>query len=185
VVGVGVIGREICSIGKALGMRVLGVDLDPRFDEIEYASIDAALPQADIVVCAMNLTTSNLGYFDPARLRQFKPGALFVNIARGEMSPSTALLDALRAGRLAGVGLDVYDHEPEFAVALRSGQTTEDAEVQAALELAKMDTAICTPHNAFNSQQALRRKSEHSVRQLVHFLEKGRFEWPLPIGRAI
>jgi D-lactate dehydrogenase len=180
VVGVGYIGSEICRIGTGLGMRVLGVDLDPRYPEVEFTSIDDALPQADVVVCAMDLNSTSRGYFDAARLRNIKRGAVFVNISRGEISPSTALLDALRAGQLGGVGLDVYDHEPELATALRGGPASDDAEVRAALELAKMDIAICTPHNAFNSEEAVQRKCEHSVHQIVAFLETGRFEWPVP-----
>ncbi len=180
VVGVGHIGSEVCQIGRALGMHVLGVDLDPRFPDVEYTTIDAALSQADVVVCAMDYNASNRGYFNAARLGQFKPGAVFVNISRGELSPSTALLDALQSGQLGGVGLDVYDHEPALAVALRGGPASDDAEVRAALELANMENVICTPHNAFNSDEAVLRKSEHSIRQIVAFLETGQFEWPVP-----
>jgi len=181
VVGVGNIGSEICQIGRALGMRVLGVDLDPCYPEVEFVSIDESLPQADVVVCAMDYNASNRGYFNPGRLRKIKPGAVFVNISRGELSPSTALLDALRSGQLAGVGLDVYDQEPALAVVLRSGYTSDDPEVEAALELGKMENVICTPHNAFNSNEAVERKSEHSIRQILAFLNTGQFEWPVPV----
>jgi D-lactate dehydrogenase len=181
VVGVGNIGSEICQIGRALGMRVLGVDLDPRYPEVDFVSIDEALPQADVVVCAMDYNSSNRGYFGPEQLRKVKPGAVFVNISRGELSPSTALLGALRSGQLAGVGIDVYDHEPALATALRAGDTSDNPEVRAALELAKMENVICTPHNAFNSFEAVERKSEHSIRQIAAFLKTGQFEWPVPV----
>ncbi len=52
--GVGHIGHEICRIGTALGMHVLGVDLDPRYADVTYASISDALPVADVIVCAMD-----------------------------------------------------------------------------------------------------------------------------------
>jgi len=182
VVGVGNIGSEICRIGTALGMRVLGVDLDPRFDDIEYVAAEQALPQADVVVCAMDLTASNRGFFDAARLGTFKRGAFFVNISRGELSPSTVLLEAIRSGALGGVALDVYDHEAELAIALRSGQIPDDAEVRAALELAKLENVLFTPHNAFNTEEAVRRKSEHSVRQIMAFRDRGQFEWPVPVS---
>jgi D-lactate dehydrogenase len=181
VVGVGNIGSEICQIGRGLGMRVLGVDLDPRYPEVEFVSIDEGLPQADVVACAMDYNSSNSGYFNRERLRKFKPGAVFVNISRGELSPSTVLLDALQSGRLGGVGLDVYDHELALALALRGGRSSDDAEVQAALALAKMENVICTPHNAFNSDEAVERKSEHSIRQIVAFLKTRQFEWPVPV----
>jgi D-lactate dehydrogenase len=181
VVGVGNIGSEVCRVGQALEMRVTGVDLKPRYDGIDFATAEVALPQADIVVCAMDLRDSNRGYFDAARFRMFKPGALFVNVSRGELSPSTALLDAMRSGILGGVGLDVYDHEVELAIALRSGKTSSDPEVQAALALQKMENVVFTPHNAFNTAESLQRKSEHSVRQILAFRTTGRFEWPVPL----
>ena len=180
VVGVGHIGREVCRIGRALGMRVLGVDREQQFPDVDYATIDDALPQADVLVCAMDLNASNRGYFDAARWRQIKRGAVFVNISRGELSPAADLLAALDAGQLGGVGMDVYNHEAELAVALRTKQPSSDAEVQATLALARRDDVICTPHNAFNSFEAVERKSDHSVQQIVALRETGQFLWPAP-----
>jgi D-lactate dehydrogenase len=180
VVGVGNIGSEVCKIGAALGMRVLGVDRDPRFSVIPYATADEALPQADIVVCAMDLNDSNVAYFDGPRLSTLKRGTYFVNVSRGELSPSTVLLEAMRTGVLGGVALDVYDHEAELAVALRSGVASRDAEVRAALELAKLENVLLTPHNAFNTEEAVLRKSEHSAQQIAAFLDHGKFLWEVP-----
>lgn len=180
VVGVGNIGHEVCRVGAGLGMRVLAVDLVKKFEDVEYADLDAALCQADVVVAAMDLNPSSRGFFTQERLAHCKPGALFVNIARGELSPSTALLAALRSGRLGGVGLDVYDHEAALAELLRGGQPTNDPEVLATLELMKMDNVLLTPHNAFNTVESVARKSEQSVRQVIAFRETGRFLWPAP-----
>ena len=69
VVGVGNIGHEVCAIGRALGMNVLGVDRDPRHADVDYATIEQALAQADVIVCAMDLNDSNRGYFDAAKWR--------------------------------------------------------------------------------------------------------------------
>jgi len=179
VVGVGYIGHEVCRIGHALGMTVLGVDLDPRHADIEYVPIDLALAQADVLVCAMDLNETNRGYFDMTKWRQTKPGVIFVNISRGELSPSTALLESLNAGLLSGVGLDVYDHEAALAVALRGKSVPDDPEALAALELATRDDCICTPHNAFNTLEAVERKSDHSVQQIVAYLQSGQFLWPV------
>jgi D-lactate dehydrogenase len=111
-----------------------------------------------------------------------KRGAIFVNISRGELSPSAELLAALDAGQLSGVGLDVYNHEAELAVALRTKHPSSEAEVQATLELARRDDVICTPHNAFNSFEAVERKSDHSVQQIVALRDNGRFLWPAPVA---
>jgi len=180
VFGVGHIGHELVRIGHGLDMQVLGVDLEPRHSDVDYVTPEAALAAADIVVCAMNLTAENEGYFDATRWRQTKPGALFINIARGELSPAIALAEALNAGRLAGVGLDVYNHEPELAVALRRDHPSTDPEILALLALSQRSDVICTPHNAFNTAESVSRKSAHSMQQIQAFLETGTFLWPLP-----
>jgi D-lactate dehydrogenase len=160
---------------------VIGVDLLKKHSDIEYAPIDDALPQADVLVCAMDLNPTSVAYFDTNKWRRVKPGCVFVNISRGELSPSTHLLAALNSGRLSGVGLDVFDHEAALAVALRARSPVDDAEVAATLELARRHDCICTPHNAFNSFEAVQRKSEQSVEQIVAFLANRQFIWPVPI----
>jgi D-lactate dehydrogenase len=183
VVGVGHIGHEVCVLGKALGMQVIGVDRQPSHLDISYLSIEQVLPLADVLVCAMDLNASNRGFFNRERLTALKAGAIFVNISRGELSPSSALLSAITSGHLGGVALDVFDHEGALAVALRSGLTTDsidDPEAKAAVILSQRDDVICTPHNAFNSQEAVERKSQHSVQQIEAFLGRGAFLWNAP-----
>lgn len=181
VVGVGNIGHEVCRIGAALGMRVLGVDIDPLHSDVQYIDIAAAMPQADVLVCAMDLNRGNLGYFDRARWQKVKPGAVFVNVSRGELSPTTELLSALESRRLSGVALDVFDHESVLATSLRSGTPTNDLEVAATLALAAREDCILTPHNAFNTIEAVHRKSEHSVEQIVAWRNERAFLWPVPL----
>lgn len=182
VVGIGHIGHEVCRIGAGLGMRVIGVDRHEILADVNYVGIDVALAQADVIVCAMDLNASNHGYFSAASWRQVKRGAIFVNISRGELSPAADLLAALEAGRLSGVGMDVYNHEAELAVALRTKHPSDDPEVQATLALARRDDVICTPHNAFNSFEAVERKSDHSVQQIVALRDAGKFLWPAPVA---
>jgi D-lactate dehydrogenase len=179
VVGVGNIGHEVVAIGKGLGMQVLGVDIAPRHQDVNYVSPEEGLAQADIIVCAMNLTEENEGYFDYKSLRQTKPKAIFVNVARGELSPLGDLLRLLEEGHLAGVGLDVYPDEGQMAVAMRGG-TLNDASVQALAALAKRTDVVLTPHNAFNTQESVDRKADHSAQQIRHFLTHGTFLWPMP-----
>ena len=179
VVGVGNIGNQVCHIGTGLNMLVRGVDLDPRYDGVDYCQINEGLPWADIVVCAMNLTEINRGYFDYERLKQAPVGLVFVNVTRGELSPSRDLLRLADEGHLSGLGLDAYDHESALAVALRTGQSSGDEQVKATLSLVKKDHVILTPHNAFNTVEAVARKSEQSIQQMRHFMETGKFLWPV------
>ena len=143
VVGVGNIGSEVVKIGQGLDMRVLGVDLELRHDFVNYGSLEAGLPEADIIVCAMNLTPENEGYFSREVLSQAKPGVVFVNVARGELSPMQDLLYLLEQGVLGAVGLDVYNHESELAVSLRTGTSAAHEEVQAVLALAGGLLSLC------------------------------------------
>jgi len=184
VVGVGNIGYQVVRIGWGLGMRVLGVDIDRKHRDVEYLPAEKALAQADLVVCSMNLTAENRGYFTADLLRNTPRGALFVNVSRGELSPSSALLELLEDGHLGAVGLDVFDAESELAVALRGGPASTHPEVRASLALAARTDTILTPHNAFNTAEAVERKSEQTVRQYLHFKETGAFIWPVPEGNG-
>ena len=181
VVGVGNIGYEVVKIGQGLRMDVLGVDIVKRHSSVSYVSIGEGLPRADVIVCAMNLTSENAGYFNYKLLKRAKPGVVFVNVARGEMSPSGDLLRLLGENHLGGVGLDVYSREIELAVSLRTGRSSKDEEVQATLALAKHPNVVLTPHNAFNTREAVDRKAVHSIQQINHFLEHGDFLWPVPL----
>jgi D-lactate dehydrogenase len=181
VVGVGNIGYEAVRLGKGLGMEVIGVDLAKKHSSVSYVSIEEGLSRADIIVCAMNLTSDNTNYFNYHLLKRAKPGVIFVNVARGELSPSADLLRLLDENHLGGVALDVYNKESELAVSLRAGRSSDDREVQATLALVKCRNVILTPHNAFNTQEAIDRKAGRSIQQVNHFLEHGSFIWPVPL----
>lgn len=178
VVGVGNIGREIARVGRGLGLRVRGVDLVRCHREIEYVPPARGLAEADVIVCAMNLTAENAAYFNRAAWRRVRPGAVFVNIARGELAPAADLAWALEAGRLGGAGLDVFEDEGEVAVAFRSGRASRAA--LALRRLARRPDVLLTPHNAFNTAEAVRRKAEQAAAEVTRFLRTGAFRWPVP-----
>lgn len=180
VVGVGNIGSQIVRIGQGLGMNVQGVDIEHKHSFVEYTTYESRKAEADVIVCAMNLTEENRGYFNEQRLSGIKSSALFINIARGEHSPPELLPKLLKERKLGGVGLDVYDEEKELAVALRTGAPSQNPVADRILELQKLPNVICTPHNAFNTHEAVMRKSEQSIRQAESFLQTGRFIWNVP-----
>jgi D-lactate dehydrogenase len=180
VVGVGNIGSEIVRIGQGLDMRVIGVDPVRKVEGLEYMDFAEALPLADVLACSMNLTDENRHYFGRERLANAKPGLVFVNVARGELLRIEDFPGLLDDGTIAGLGIDVYDHEAELAVSLRTGATSEDPVVQATMDLAQRPNVICTPHNAFNTREAVERKSEQSVQQFQQFAATSEFLWPVP-----
>ena len=181
VVGVGNIGRHIVDLGRAMDMRVIAVDPVRKHADLEYMEFAEALPQADVLVCAMNLTAANKGYFSYERMKAAAPGALFINIARGEFASPSVLKQLLDEQILGGIALDVYPGESDLAVRLRGGQGFNDnPDIQAIAALRGDDRVILTPHNAFNTEEAVERKASQSIEQVQHLLQHGRFLWPVP-----
>jgi len=122
VVGAGGIGQEVGRLCAALGMRVVGTrrsvepgaPLPAGFSEIGGAgALDRYLPQADFVAICCQWTPETERLFNRERFAAMKPGAIIVNIARGEIIDEDALFEALRQDRLRGVALDVYVGEFE------------------------------------------------------------------------
>ncbi|MFA8449595.1 MAG: NAD(P)-dependent oxidoreductase [Bacteroidales bacterium] len=180
VVGVGNIGYEIVKIGKGLNMKVSCVDLKVKFPDEQYVQIEEGVRNADIIVCSMNLNNSNMNYFNYDLLKKSKKGCLFINISRGEMSPSCDLLRLLEENHLGGVGLDVFDAEKELAAVLRDKQNSDNSSVDAIIKMKEMSNVILTPHNAFNTVESVERKSIQSVEQINYFLREKRFIWSVP-----
>jgi len=179
--GVGNIGHEIWNLATALGIEVLGVDPVRRHENVTYVPADTALARADLIVCAMNLTSDNHAYFTAERLAQTQRSPILVNIARGEFTPALVLEEALAEGVLSGVALDVYNEESTLAPSLRAGKHTMlTPDNEALLRLRPQPNVLLTPHNSFNTLEAVERKSEQSIRSLLHFRQAGEFLWPLP-----
>jgi len=179
VVGVGRIGGEIARIGLALGMEVRGVDIVQRHNFLPYVERDEGVHWAEVIICAMNLTDENRGYFSYELLKQAKPGVVFINIARGEHVPLAGLLRLLKEKHLGGVGLDVFEDEPLLASSLRSGAANVSESLRHLKALMEFPNVLLTPHNAFNTVEAVERKSHFTGQQILHFLEHKKFIWQL------
>ena len=111
VVGHGSIGRTLAARLAPFGVRVIGVAQHPRPDARPASELHTLLPQADVVVNLLPLTTTTERLVDRAFLDRLKTGALFVNAGRGKTVDTDALLGALRSGRIRAA-LDVTDPEP-------------------------------------------------------------------------
>ncbi|MGI6605382.1 MAG: D-2-hydroxyacid dehydrogenase [bacterium] len=117
VVGAGNIGQEIARLGQAFGMQTVGVNSDGRaaahFERTySTAQLKEAVGQGDFIVVVVPLTPATRGLIGAAEFAAMKDGAYFVNLARGPVVDQVALTGALKTGRLAGAGLDVFDPEP-------------------------------------------------------------------------
>jgi D-lactate dehydrogenase len=175
IVGVGRIGFEIAAIGSALGMNIRGVDVIQRHKNVHYIEKEEGIAWADAVICAMNLTKENRGYFTYDFLKRARQGVLFVNIARGEHATLPDLLRLIKENHLGGLGLDVFEDEPDIAGALRSGNNNSSEKTQIISSLLQIPNVILTPHNAFNTIEAVSRKSRFSVDEVFFFLKNKDF----------
>jgi len=116
VVGLGPIGLEVARLGAALRMRAIGLRRTPSGDEPcetwPLAKLDELCAIADALVLAIPLTEETHHLLDARRIALLKPGAWLVNVGRGALVDEPALVETLRAGRLGGAGLDVFETEP-------------------------------------------------------------------------
>jgi D-2-hydroxyacid dehydrogenase (NADP+) len=139
VLGVGTLGEAIAGRAQAFGMHVIGVRRHPErgrpagFDDVlGPADMDRLLALADIVVVAAPLTAETNLLLDADAIAKMKPGAIVVNIARGQLVDEEALASALVDGRLGGAALDVFTTEP----------------LPASSSFWSMPNVIVTPHNS-------------------------------------
>ncbi|HKZ51907.1 MAG TPA: D-2-hydroxyacid dehydrogenase [Candidatus Acidoferrales bacterium] len=118
IVGFGAIGRELARRARACEMRVVGVKRDPSrggedADRVVGADeLDAALAEGDFVVLATPMTPETRHLFGRERFAAMKPTAYFINIGRGALVDTEALVAALREGKIAGAAIDVAEREP-------------------------------------------------------------------------
>jgi D-3-phosphoglycerate dehydrogenase len=119
VVGLGAIGRRVAGLCAALGMEVIAYDPAAGATAaagMEFVPLAELVARADVITLHCALTEATRGLVDRALLAQAKPGAILVNVARGEVVESEDVLaDALVTGRLSAVALDVFPVEPPEA----------------------------------------------------------------------
>jgi phosphoglycerate dehydrogenase-like enzyme len=117
VVGLGKLGAQVARIGQAFGMRVAAWSRNltqERCDEcgVERADRETLFGTADFVTIHLQLGERNRGLVTARELGLMKPSAYLINTSRGPIVDEAALIAALREGRIAGAGLDVFDSEP-------------------------------------------------------------------------
>ena len=118
IVGVGNIGRRVAKFAGAIGMKVLAYDKYVPADEIRrrgaepVESLDALLPQVDVLTCHTPLTDETRAMINDKTLALMKKGAVYVNTSRGPVQQERALFEALTRGHLGAAGIDVFEEEP-------------------------------------------------------------------------
>lgn len=156
IVGYGRIGQATARKFGAFGCRVMAHTRTPPADArdgVPFVALAPLLAQADIVVLNLPLTPHTQHLFNAGRIASMKRGALLVNVSRGGVVDTQAVVEALQRGHLGGAALDVLETEPSVPQALLDA-----------------DAALLTPHVAFSSDASLaelrRRAAEEAVRVL-------------------
>ncbi len=167
VIGLG--GAGLClarMTGNGLGMRVIGFDpyKVPWPDGVERCrGLDPLLAQADFISIHVPLTSETRNLVGKETLQKIKPTAVLVNTARGGIVDEAALAEAIRAGRLAGAGLDVLEDEP-----LKSDHP-----------LNGLPNVLLTPHVAGVTEEALMRMARTAAEEILRVLKGQRPRFPV------
>ncbi len=168
IVGLGRVGQAVAKRAKALEMNVIGFDPFLSKDAAKEAGIDTVdsvddmLPKIDYLTVHTPLTDETRGLIGAAEIDKLKPGARLVNVARGGIYDEAALVDALGAGKIAGVALDVYPSEP----------CTDSP-------LFGMQGVVCTPHLGASTEDAQTQVATEAVELLVAYLTTGAIRNPV------
>jgi D-lactate dehydrogenase len=172
IIGTGKTGRIVAEILKGFGMRVLAHDPYPSPDwagrhGIVYTDKETLIRQSDVLSLHVPLTPQTRHMVRRETLEQMKPDAILVNVSRGQLVDTAALIRALKRRRLGGVALDVYEEEEGVFFEDLSGQGLED---DVLARLLTFPNVLVTAHQAFLTREALRdiaRVTVENVRRLV------------------
>lgn len=157
IVGTGKIGRVAAQIFRGFGARVLGYDpcRDDTWSQehgVDYADLDTVLQASDVLSLHLPLTPETLHLINQDTLARMKPGAYLINTSRGKLVETTALIAALKSGRLGGVALDVYEEEEGIFFEDFSDRVLPDDELS---RLLTFPNVLITSHQAFLTREAL------------------------------
>lgn len=165
VLGLGRIGARTAAKMGALGARVLGHDpagVDPG-PAVRRVDRDVLLRESDVVTVHVPLLPGTHHLVDAAFVAAMRPGALLVNVSRGGLADTDAVVAGLRSGHLGGVALDVLESEPAVPA-----------------ELVTLDNAILTPHVAFLSDTSVAELRRRSALDVATVLQGGTPRDPVP-----
>ena len=174
IIGSGKIGQHAAHIAKGFGMEVIAYDPYPNNQKAQeigfsYVPLDELAARSDVISLHAPATPDNHHLVDSRFLQRVKSSAVLVNTARGELVDTEALLERMQTGSLAGAALDVLEHE----ALLHDDADTTTPEARQALEviqeLQALPNVILTPHNAFNTHEAVDRIRQTTAQNIIDF----------------
>ncbi|OGA66813.1 MAG: lactate dehydrogenase [Betaproteobacteria bacterium RIFCSPLOWO2_12_FULL_65_14] len=150
IVGLGHVGRHVVTLAAAFGMKVLSWSRGAA-----PGALDDLLRVSDIVSIHATLSAQTRGLIDARRIALMKPSACLINTARGAIVDEKALIEALEQRRIAGAGLDVFEHEP----------------LPAGHRLTRLDNVVLTPHLGWPTDEAYGQFADAAAQVLLAYLD--------------
>lgn len=181
-VGLGHIGSKFAAMVASLGMNILVYDLKPNKKlakelKLKYVSLEQLFGNSDIISLHVPYNKGTHHLINNKNIKLIKRGAYLLNTSRGGLVSSSALLKALDNGILAGAGLDVLEEEGfiKEEKELLSKEFNKNFDLKTVLRnhlLLQNPKVIITPHNAFNSQEALVRILDTTIENILAYQKK-------------
>lgn len=160
IIGMGRIGKEVAKRARSFGMKIVYYDLRKLSQEEEmslgakFLELEELLSTSDVVTIHANLTEETRHLMNEQRLRLMKPTSYLINVARGGIVDTNALIKALKEGWIAGAALDVFEEEP----------------LPASNELTKLKNVVLAPHIGSATVEARNAMAEKVAVNLIEFL---------------
>ncbi len=181
VIGVGNIGKAVIRIAKGFDMWVLGYSRSQNAQTaselgFQYVDLETLLRSSDIVSLHVPFNKETLHLINKQNISLFKPGSILINTARGGIVETEAILIGLERGILKAAGLDVLEEEcmVKEERQLLTEQFLKECDIKTQLlnhVLLTKEKVIITPHNAFNSAEALQRILDVTVQNIQSFAQ--------------
>ena len=182
VIGAGSIGQHVIRIAKGFEMNVIAYD---KFKSLKlaknlgfkYVPFHRLLKNSDVISLHTPYNKSTHHLIDKKIISKMKKGVILINTARGGLMETKALLEGVQSGKIGGAGLDVLEGECFIREEkqILSRHFLKECDLKTVLQnhvLLKQDNVLITPHNAFNSWEALHRILDTTILNINSFLKK-------------
>jgi D-lactate dehydrogenase len=173
IIGIGQIGQVVARILTGFGCKVLA--FDPYPDEtltalgLRYVELPQLLSDSDIITLHCPLTPQTRHIVNPDTLAQMKPGVMLINTSRGALLDTVAVIEALKSGKVAYLGLDVYEEEADLFFEDLSDEVIQD---DVFMRLLTFPNVLITAHQAFFTRDALMQIAQTTMHNINAFRNK-------------
>jgi len=178
IVGLGKIGANVAKMARGFGMKILAVEKFPdekvvKKYKVKLVNLETLLKESDVVTLHVPALKETYHLINRNNIKLMKEGAILVNTSRGAVVETEALIWALNKKVLRGVGLDVVEEEDKVeSMSMVMSQRPTKSDLQDVLSyhmLRDRDDVVFTPHNAFNTEEAIERIIKTTIENIKDF----------------